>query len=83
MTVSGLSFLFSHRNEEGAVMALMTQQMPLPTTVAQVEALAVRRAVEFALELGMTRAIMEGDLEVICRELQDPTPSLALHGHIL
>ena len=61
----------------------MTQLAPLPTTVAQVEALAARRAMEFALELGFNRVILEGDSEVICRELQDQSPSLALHGHIL
>nr|POF24766.1 putative ribonuclease h protein [Quercus suber] len=71
------------RNEDGAIMALMIQQLPLPTTVAQVEALATRREVEFALELGMTKVIMEGDSEVICKELQDPSTSLALHGHII
>ena len=71
------------RNEEGAVMASMTQLVPLPTTVAQVEALAARRATEFALELGLNRVILEGDSEVICWGLQDHSPSLALHGHIL
>nr|XP_023900897.1 uncharacterized protein LOC112012746 [Quercus suber] len=71
------------RNAEGAVMASLSQQIPLPTTVAQVEALAVRRATEFALELGVTKAIFEGDSEVICRELNDPNPSQALHGHLL
>ena len=71
------------KNEDGAVMASMSQQLPLPTTVAMVEALATRKAVEFALELGLTKVIIEGDLEVICRELQDPSSSLALHGHIL
>ena len=64
-------------------MASMSQQLPLPTIVAMVEALAARKAVEFALELGLTKVIMEGDSEVICRELQDPSSSLALHGHIL
>ena len=71
------------RNEDGAVMASMSQQLPLPTTVAMVEALAARKAVEFALELGLTKVIIEGDSKVICRELQDPNLSLALHGHIL
>lgn len=71
------------KNEEGTVMASMVQQMPLPTTVAQVKALATRKAVEFALELGITKAIVEGDSEVICRELRDSIPSLALHGHLL
>ena len=69
------------RNSEGAIMALMTQQIPLPTTVAQVKALAVRRAAIFALEIGITKAILEGDLETIVKELMAPIPSLALHGH--
>ena len=64
-------------------MASMAQQLPLPTTVAQVEALAARRALDFALDLGFTRVILEGDSEVICKELNEPNPSLALHGHIL
>ncbi|KAK7857643.1 putative ribonuclease h protein, partial [Quercus suber] len=71
------------RDEVGAVLASLSQQMPLPTTVAQVEALAARRAVEFALEMGVTIVVIEGDSESICRELQDPSPSLALHGHVL
>jgi len=64
-------------------MASLLQQLPLPTTVAQVEALAVRRAVEFALEIGITNVVIEGNSESICRELQDPSPSLALHSHLL
>jgi len=64
-------------------MASMSQQVPLLATVAQVETLAVRRATKFALELGITKAIFEGDLETICRELNDPILSRALHGHLL
>ena len=64
-------------------MASLSQQLPLPTMVAQVEALAVRRVAEFALEIGITNGVIEGDSESICRELQDPSPSLALHGHLL
>ena len=71
------------RNHEGVVMASMVQQIPLPTTVAQVEALVVRRATEFALEIGITTAILEGDSETIVKELMEPNPSLALHGHLI
>ena len=70
-------------NSEGAVMASLSQQIPLPTTVAQVEAMAARRAVEFVVELGVTRAIIEGDSETICNELSNPSPSLALHGLLI
>ena len=51
--------------------------------MAQVEALAARRADAFALEVGINKAILEGDLETIVKELMESTPSLALHGHLL
>ena len=38
---------------------------------------------EFAQELGITRAIIEGDSESICKELLNPSPSLALHGLLI
>ena len=50
-------------------MVLLSQQLPLQTTVAQVEALVARRAVEFALEIGIINIVIEGDSEFICREL--------------
>ena len=51
--------------------------------VAQVEAMAAWRAVEFAVELGVTRSIIEGDSETICNELSNSSPSLALHGLLI
>ena len=71
------------RNSEGEVMASLSQQIPLPTTVAQVEALAARRAVEIARELGFPRITIEGDSESICKDLLNPSPSLALHGLLI
>ena len=44
-------------NSKGAVMASLSQQITLPATVAQVEALAIRIVVEFALETSITQAI--------------------------
>ena len=70
-------------NSDGAVLASLSQQIPLPTTVAQVEALAVQRAAEFALEIGIDQVIIEGDSELIYKDLIDPGPSLALHGHLI
>ena len=71
------------RNSDGAVMASLSQQIPQPTTMAQVEALASRRAVEFALEIGITSAVFEGDSDTILKELNNPEKSLALHGHLI
>lgn len=38
---------------------------------------------EFAQKLGINRAIVEGNSETICKELSNPTPSLALHGLLI
>ena len=70
-------------NSEGTVLAYLSQQIPLPTTVAQVEALVARRAAEFALEIGINQVIIERDSKVICRDLTNPGHSLALHGHLI
>ena len=71
------------RNSEGAVMASLSQQVPPPTTAAQVEAMAARKAIELALEIGLRKVIIEGDLDTIYRELNSTDPSLALHGHVI
>ena len=71
------------RNSDVAMLASLSHQIPLTTTVAQVEALVARRAAEFALEIGIDQVIIEGDSEVIYKDLIDPGPSLALHGHLI
>ena len=70
-------------NSDGAIIASLSQQIPLPATVTQVEALAARRATEFAVELGITSSVLKGDSDIIHRELIGTEPSLALHGHII
>ena len=45
--------------------------------------MAAWRATEFALEIGIEQVIIEGDSEVIYKDLIDPGPSLALHGHLI
>ena len=71
------------RNSEGAVMASLSQQIPQPTTMAQVEGLVARRAVEFAFEIGTTSAVFEGDSNTISKNLNNSERSLALHGHLI
>ena len=47
------------------------------------EALVARRAAEFTLQIGIDQVIIEGDFEVIYKDLIDLGPSLALHGHLI
>lgn len=51
--------------------------------MAQVEALAAKRAMEFALEVGINCATFEGDFVVIFIDLMNREPFLALHGHLI
>ena len=55
------------RNDAGMIMASLTQQIPLPTSVIEVEALAARRA----LELGFDDIILEGDSELLIKNLKN------------
>lgn len=50
------------RNEAGLVMAPLTQQIPLSSTVLEVETLAARGSLELAIEIGVNRVILEGEL---------------------
>ena len=64
-------------------MASLSEVVPLPATVIEVETLAARRAVEFALELGFENIILEGDSDVLIKLLNSCSRSLAPFGHII
>ena len=71
------------RNQDGLVMASLSEVVPLPSTVIEVETLAARRAVEFALELGFENIVLEGDSEILIKILNSSNRSLAPFGHII
>ena len=71
------------RNSEGAVIASLSEQIPLPATIPLVEALAARRAAVFAVDLGLTTVVLEGDSDIVFKDLPNTEPSLAPHGHIV
>ena len=70
-------------NDQGLVMASLSQRIPLPFTVIEVEALAAHRAIEFAAEIGLDGVIMEGDSKVLINTLRSKRQSLAQFGHIV
>lgn len=70
------------QNDKGLVMASLSQQIPLPFTITEVEALAAQRAVEFAARLGMDRVIIEGDSQIIINTLNSDHQSLTPFRHI-
>lgn len=71
------------RSSDGVVVNSLSEQIPLPATISQVEALAARRAAVLAVELGLTSVILEGDSDIVFKDLSSTESSLALHGHII
>ena len=70
------------RNDAGLIMASLTQQIPLLASVIEVEALAARRALEFALQLGFDDITLEGDLELLIKNLMNGGSKLTHYENI-
>ena len=71
------------RHSAGLVMASLTQQIPLPATVIEIEALAAQRAMKLALEIGLANIVLEGDNKTLFKALKSGDRSLAQHGHLI
>ena len=70
-------------DSDGMVIASLSKPIRLPPTIADLEALACRRAILFALELGLQDMVFEGDSEVIINHLKTKQPCLTAFGHII
>ena len=57
-------------DSDSMVIAFLSECIRLPPTVANSEALACRRAILFALELGLQDVVLEGDSKVIINHLK-------------
>ena len=53
------------RNNLGQVMASMTEEYNLPSSVEEVEAMVAVRAIISAQELGFSSIVLEGDSEIV------------------
>ena len=71
------------RDSEGLVIAALLERIHLPPTVAALEALACRRSILFAIELGLQEVVFEGDSEVIFKLLTAEQPCMSAFGHII
>ena len=55
----------------------------LPQSVAIVEALACRRAIQFAVEIGLHEVIFEGDATVVIQAIKNREADQSSYGHIV
>ena len=71
------------RDYKCLAMASLSQIIPLPLIVVELETLAVKKALEFALELGLDYAILERDSKKLMNSLMDDLLSLASFGLLI
>ena len=71
------------RDNCGAAIGALSMPTSLGWSVAELEALACHRAVQFALEIGLFRVVIEGDSAVVIDALLNGTGKLACYGNIL
>nr|POE58304.1 hypothetical protein CFP56_05249 [Quercus suber] len=71
------------RDFEGEVIADLTERTTMPTSVVEIEALACRRAISFAAEIGLRDVVIEGDSEIIFKLLTSDSTCLASFGNLL
>ena len=69
--------------EEGNVVAPMAESFHLPLSVAVVEVIATKKALQFAKDLGLSSIILEGDSKTTIDKLKRKKSSLTEYGHLL
>ena len=70
-------------DREGLVIASMAARVPQLLQPIEIEALAAYRALEFAREVGISDAVLEGDSSLVMIALASKTPGLAPFGLLL
>ena len=70
-------------NHDGEAVGALSSPIPMAQYVADLEALACLKVVQFALEIGLTRVVFEGDSAVIINALFHGMGELASFGNIL
>ena len=71
------------RNEKGEVMAAMAAGGPAVQTSDEAELLACRRALEFAVDAGFSRLIIEGDNSNVIRDIPSSGENTSPFGNVV
>ena len=71
------------RDSSGAVIGALSVPISLGSSVAELEALACLRAVQFASEMGLTRVVFEGDSAAVINALRQGLGELTCYGNML
>ena len=70
------------RDESRLIIVALSQKIPLPSSMDMVETLAARRALIFAHEINIFKAVVEDDSLKVIQALNNPKPNKTQLGHI-
>ena len=71
------------RDQQGLVIATLSQRVKTCLSAEMIEARAAKRAIQFALEIGIFDANFEGDSELIIREISSQEAMHTVYGLVL
>ena len=71
------------RDNRGDPIGALTMPIPFRQSVAELEALACQRVVQFALEIGLNQVVIKGDSVTVIEVLKNGTSQFASYGNIL
>ena len=64
-------------------MASMAESFQLPLSITVVEVIAAKKALQFAIDLGLSSIVLEGDSKITIDGLRREELSLEEYGHLL
>ena len=70
------------RNDKGEAMAALSTRGPLVQDSEEAEVLACQRVMEFAVEAGFTKLVLEGDNSIVMKSINSPQPNMSHLGHV-
>ncbi|KAL0013888.1 hypothetical protein SO802_000957 [Lithocarpus litseifolius] len=70
------------RNSEGLVIASVAQQLSQAYQAAKIEAMAVVRALQFGMEVGLASVIVEGYCEMVAQTLTEVNTGLSIYEQL-
>jgi len=79
----GASISVVIRDSTRNILGALLERITLPLTVYHIEALACKRAIEFAIENGLHQVVFKGDFATILNYINVGAPCLAPFGHII
>ena len=71
------------RNQEGLVIGSMSTRLPQQLQPIEIEALVASKALEFAKEVGISEAVLEGDSLLVMKALKTKNAGLAPFGLLI